>query len=173
MELKALEDWVLEKQFKSVPNVVDVASFGGITKEYQVRIDPDKLVDYGLSIGRWSSSSATTTSTPAAVSSSRACSRSTCAPVGLVDQRGGHRQNRSEDSKRHAHSRFRHRHGHAGAQDPAGAHRQGHSPRTARSSTTTMSSKASCCCAKAPNPTTLEAIHEKVKELNDHILPKA
>src|ERR1019366_4155445 len=40
MELKALEDWVLEKQFKSVPNIVDVVSFGGITKEYQVRIDP-------------------------------------------------------------------------------------------------------------------------------------
>jgi heavy metal efflux system protein len=52
LELKALEDWVLEKQFKSVPNVVDVASFGGSTKEYQVRIDPDKLVDYGLSIGQ-------------------------------------------------------------------------------------------------------------------------
>ena len=43
---------MLEKQFKSVPNVVDVASFGGIIKEYQVRIDPDKLVDYGLSIGQ-------------------------------------------------------------------------------------------------------------------------
>jgi cobalt-zinc-cadmium resistance protein CzcA len=52
MELKALEDWVLEKQFKSVPNVVDVASFGGVTKEYQVRVDPDKLVSYGLSIGQ-------------------------------------------------------------------------------------------------------------------------
>ena len=52
MELKTLEDWVLEKQFKSVPNVVDVVSFGGITKEYQVRIEPDKLVSYGLSIGQ-------------------------------------------------------------------------------------------------------------------------
>ncbi|MGA2148211.1 MAG: efflux RND transporter permease subunit, partial [Bryobacteraceae bacterium] len=52
MELKGLQDWVLEKQFKSVPNVVDVASFGGVTKEYQVRIDPDKLVAYGLSIGQ-------------------------------------------------------------------------------------------------------------------------
>src|SRR5579872_3624970 len=52
MELKSLEDWVLEKQFKSVPNVVDVVSFGGITREYQVRIDPDKLVSYGLSIGQ-------------------------------------------------------------------------------------------------------------------------
>src|ERR1700691_3612601 len=51
MELKALEDWVLEKQFKSVPNVVDVSSFGGITKEYQVAMDPDKLVEYALSIG--------------------------------------------------------------------------------------------------------------------------
>ena len=52
MELKALEDWVLEKQFKSVPNVVDVASFGGSTKEYQVQIDPDKLVSYGLSMSQ-------------------------------------------------------------------------------------------------------------------------
>ena len=50
MELKSLEDWVLEKQFKSVPNVVDVASFGGITREYQLRLDPNKLIDYGLSL---------------------------------------------------------------------------------------------------------------------------
>src|SRR5712692_9971114 len=52
MELKALEDWVIERQLKSVPNVVDVASFGGVTKEYQVRVDPNKLVAYGLSIGQ-------------------------------------------------------------------------------------------------------------------------
>src|SRR3984893_14252096 len=50
MELKALQDWVLQKQFKSVPNVVDVSSLGGMTREYQVRIDPDKLIAYGLSI---------------------------------------------------------------------------------------------------------------------------
>src|ERR1035438_9295837 len=52
MELKSLEDWVLEKQFKSVPNVVDVSSFGGTTREYQVRLDPDKLVSYGLNLGQ-------------------------------------------------------------------------------------------------------------------------
>src|SRR5579863_5117052 len=52
MELKTLEDWVVEKQFKSVPNVVDVASFGGPTREYQVRVDPNKLISYGLSIGQ-------------------------------------------------------------------------------------------------------------------------
>jgi len=52
MELKTLEDWVVEKNLKSVPGVVDVSSFGGPTREYQVRIDPDKLVSYGLSIGQ-------------------------------------------------------------------------------------------------------------------------
>jgi cobalt-zinc-cadmium resistance protein CzcA len=52
MDLKSLEDWTLEKQFKSVPNVVDVVSFGGITREYQVSIDPNKLVSYGLNIGQ-------------------------------------------------------------------------------------------------------------------------
>src|ERR1700756_675568 len=52
MELKSLEDWTLEKQFKSVPNVVDVVSFGGITREYQVRVDPSRLIAYGLTIGQ-------------------------------------------------------------------------------------------------------------------------
>jgi cobalt-zinc-cadmium resistance protein CzcA len=52
MDLKSLEDWVLEKQFKSVPNVVDVSSLGGVTREYQVGVDPDKLISYGLSIGQ-------------------------------------------------------------------------------------------------------------------------
>ena len=52
MELKSLQDWTLAKQFKSVPGVVDVASFGGMTREYQVRVDPSKLIAFGLSIGQ-------------------------------------------------------------------------------------------------------------------------
>src|SRR5579872_6801725 len=52
MDLKTIQDWTLEKQFKSVPNVVDVVSFGGITREYQVALDPDKLISYGLSISQ-------------------------------------------------------------------------------------------------------------------------
>src|SRR6202051_5157718 len=52
MELRKLEDWVLLKQFKSVENVVDVSDFGGTVREYQVRVDPAKLVSYGLSIGQ-------------------------------------------------------------------------------------------------------------------------
>jgi len=52
MELKSIEDWVVEKNLKSVPDVVDVSSFGGPTREYQVRLDPNKLVSYGLSTTR-------------------------------------------------------------------------------------------------------------------------
>jgi cobalt-zinc-cadmium resistance protein CzcA len=52
MELKSIEDWVIEKNFKSVKDIVDVASFGGPTREYQVRADPNKLVAYGLSLAQ-------------------------------------------------------------------------------------------------------------------------
>ena len=52
MDLKSIEDWTVEKNFKSVPDVVDVASFGGPTREYQVRLDPTKLISYGLSIAQ-------------------------------------------------------------------------------------------------------------------------
>ena len=52
MEKKSLEDWLLEKSFKSVKGVVDVSSFGGPTKEYQIKLDPEKLVSYGLSISQ-------------------------------------------------------------------------------------------------------------------------
>jgi cobalt-zinc-cadmium resistance protein CzcA len=52
MELKSLNDWLLPKYFLSVPNVVALSGFGGLTKEYQVRIDPDKLISYGLSLSQ-------------------------------------------------------------------------------------------------------------------------
>src|SRR5262245_57252582 len=52
MELKSLEDWVVEKHLKSVPNIVEVATFGGPTREYQVRIDPTKLISYGLNLAQ-------------------------------------------------------------------------------------------------------------------------
>jgi heavy metal efflux system protein len=52
MDMRSLEDWVLLKEFKSVPNVVDVSDFGGTAREYQVRLDPNKLIEYGLSLGQ-------------------------------------------------------------------------------------------------------------------------
>jgi cobalt-zinc-cadmium resistance protein CzcA len=52
MDQRSIEDWTLYKQFKTVPNVVDVSDFGGTAREYQVRVDPNKLIAYGLSIGQ-------------------------------------------------------------------------------------------------------------------------
>src|ERR1017187_7660496 len=52
MELKSIEDWVVEKNRKSVPDIVHVNTFGGPTREYQVRVDPNKLIAYGLSLAQ-------------------------------------------------------------------------------------------------------------------------
>ena len=52
MNLRSIEDWTLYKEFRKVPNVVDVSDFGGTAREYQVRIDPNKLITYGLSISQ-------------------------------------------------------------------------------------------------------------------------
>jgi len=50
MEEKEVEDWILEKQFKTAPGVEDVAGFGGLTKEYHVDVDADKLTHYRMSL---------------------------------------------------------------------------------------------------------------------------
>ncbi|MBN9419682.1 metal transporter [bacterium SCN 62-11] len=50
MELKEANDWILDRQFKQVPGVIDVTSFGGATKEYHVDLDPMKLVQFHLSV---------------------------------------------------------------------------------------------------------------------------
>ena len=52
MNLKSLETWVVEKNLKSVPGVPDTNPFGGPTRDYQVRLDPDKPISYGLSIAQ-------------------------------------------------------------------------------------------------------------------------
>jgi cobalt-zinc-cadmium resistance protein CzcA len=49
-ELRALEDWVVEKKFRSVPGVVDINAFGGLIKQYQVLINPAKLRAYGINL---------------------------------------------------------------------------------------------------------------------------
>ena len=50
VELKALQDWVLEREFRSVPGVVDVVSWGGGIKQYQVTVDPARLRAYNLTL---------------------------------------------------------------------------------------------------------------------------
>ena len=52
MDLKSIEDWTVEKTLKSAKDIVDVNTFGGPTREYQVRVDPNKLIAYGLSLSQ-------------------------------------------------------------------------------------------------------------------------
>jgi len=48
-QLRALQDWFLKFELKSVPNVAEVASVGGMVRQYQVLLDPDKLAAYRIS----------------------------------------------------------------------------------------------------------------------------
>src|SRR6202789_329809 len=50
MDLKTIEDWMLERRFKAVPGVIDVNGWGGKTKTYEVTIDQNKLIHYGLTV---------------------------------------------------------------------------------------------------------------------------
>jgi cobalt-zinc-cadmium resistance protein CzcA len=51
-DLKALQDWVLEREFRTVPRIVDVTSFGGTVRRYEVQPDPDRLKRYGITLAQ-------------------------------------------------------------------------------------------------------------------------
>jgi cobalt-zinc-cadmium resistance protein CzcA len=52
MELKTIQDWQVRRDFKRVPGVIDVTTFGGKTKEYHVDVDPGRLLSYGVSLSQ-------------------------------------------------------------------------------------------------------------------------
>lgn len=49
-ELKATQDWLVVRAIKQVPGIIDVATFGGTTRQYQAEVDPNKLLAYGVSM---------------------------------------------------------------------------------------------------------------------------
>lgn len=49
-DLRSLQDWFLKYELKTIPDVAEVASVGGVVKEYQVVIDPQRLAQYGISL---------------------------------------------------------------------------------------------------------------------------
>jgi len=49
-ELKATQDWLVVPQIKQVPGIIDVATFGGTTRQYQAEVDPNKLLAYGVNM---------------------------------------------------------------------------------------------------------------------------
>jgi cobalt-zinc-cadmium resistance protein CzcA len=51
-DLKTTQDWLVRREFRRVPGVIDVTAFGGTTKEYHVDIDPGKLIGYGVSLSQ-------------------------------------------------------------------------------------------------------------------------
>src|SRR5713101_7784331 len=50
VEVKALQDWTLEREFKKVPGVADIVSWGGGIKQYQITVDPARLRAYNLTL---------------------------------------------------------------------------------------------------------------------------
>src|SRR5262249_35750142 len=50
IDLKVAQDWILERQFKQVPGVIDVVSFGGPTKEFHIDLDPNRLVSFNVTV---------------------------------------------------------------------------------------------------------------------------
>jgi cobalt-zinc-cadmium resistance protein CzcA len=51
-DIKAMQDWVLEREFRTVPRIVDITSFGGTVRRYEVQPDPDRLRRYGITLGQ-------------------------------------------------------------------------------------------------------------------------
>jgi cobalt-zinc-cadmium resistance protein CzcA len=51
-DLKALQDWVLEREFRRVPRIVDVVSSGGAVKRYEIHPDPDRMKQFGITLGQ-------------------------------------------------------------------------------------------------------------------------
>src|SRR5258707_6376307 len=49
-DLKTIQDWILERRFKAVPGVMDVSGWAGMTKTYEITVDLDKLLAYGLTL---------------------------------------------------------------------------------------------------------------------------
>ncbi len=52
MDLKTLQDWVLQRRFKRIPGVIDVTGWGGKLRTYEVVIDNDRLLSHGVTIGQ-------------------------------------------------------------------------------------------------------------------------
>ena len=124
MDLKSLQDWVIAKYIRSVPDVVDDSSFGGITREYQVRVDPEKLISYGLSLSQLEQQLTNSNANVGGSFIEQGSQQINVRGVGLVTEYQRHRKNRDQSSKRHAAANQGHRRGYARAEDSFGPNRK-------------------------------------------------
>ena len=133
MELKSLQDWVISKYIRSVPDVVDDSSFGGITREYQVRVDPDKLISYGLSLAQIEQQLTNSNANVGGSFIEQGSQQINVRGVGLVTNIQRHRKDGDQNAKRHAAADQRHCRGHARAEDSLGPDRKSVPSRRRRS----------------------------------------
>jgi cobalt-zinc-cadmium resistance protein CzcA len=173
MNLKSLETWVIEKNLKSVPGVPDTNPFGGPTREYQVRLDPDKLISYGLSIAQVEQQLTNNNANAGGSFIRPGSSRSTFAKSAWSKISRTSRTPSSQP-RRHAAPGEGHCRRDPGAGDPAGQFGQATYHREDGKivdNDDVVSGIAVLQKGDDAQPV-LEGIHQKVQELNDQILPK-
>ena len=139
-----------------------------------MRVDPDKLVAYGLSIGQVEQQLANNNINAGGSFIEQGMQQINVQAHGSGQERAGHREDGAEDAERDGPAHPGHCHGRAGAEDPAGADRQGHaSGRRQDCGQSPTWWKGLCCCKRATTPTPCSrAFTKKVDELNNRILPK-
>ena len=128
MDLKSLEDWVVEKNLKAVPDIVDVNTFGGPTREYQVRVDPNKLIAYGLSLAQVEQQLTNNNTNAGGSFVEAGLQQINVREVGLVRNVKRYREHGHSDQDRNADTRKRYCRGCARSEDPARPVRTGDSP---------------------------------------------
>ena len=105
MELKIIQDWVLDKAYRAVPGVADVSSLGGETMQYQVLLDPTKLAGAGLSVGDVADALGANNSNAGGGFYSEGGQFYYVRGLGRVVHARGHRQHRPRGAERHAGAR--------------------------------------------------------------------
>ncbi len=172
MELKSIEDWTLEKQFKSVPGVVDISSFGGITREYQVHLDPNRLLAYNLTIAQVEAQLAANNTNAGGSFIQEGAQQINIREVGLY---GGVHDIENTLLKTQAGTPLRVRD--IGTVSEGAKIRLGQIGKTVRRDDGTLIDNpdtvegVALLLKGANSDTTLENIHAKVDELNNHVLP--
>ena len=147
-ELKAAEDWILERQFKQVPGVVDVTSYGGETKQYQIDVDPFRLRGHGVTLQQLITGGAERQHRTSAGSGSPwASSRSTCAAS--ASSAGATRWATRSTTSRTSSSSSRRACPSASATSPRSTSGTRRASAWWARTTRTTSSRASCSCATA------------------------
>ena len=165
-ELKTAEDWILERQWRQVPGVIDVTSFGGETKQYHVEVDPFRLRGHGVTLAQLTAAIQNANQNVGGQRLDIGEQSYDVRGIGLVRDVARHREHRRRRAEGRAGPRARRRRRSTSATRRASA--------SSATTTTPTSSRASSSCATAARRrATLEGIHERVDYIRDEPPPAA